>query len=553
MSTDHSPESEERPEPQRHRRLVPVVSVAAAVLLAGGGGAYWAAGASGGDGKTAGDAANPPRLALDGDALGARGAQRSGDDGPGIAPGEPMGPRALKAAADLPDGPDTAAVHRTDRRVSKEQVEKLAEALKLDGEPRKVDGRWEVKGSGGSKSGSPVLSVNLRAVGPGWTYTDQGARTGRCAAPMPGQEHLRGGGGGKPKPTPPRCLPVPGGGSGKGDPASAGKAKDAVRPALRALGLEDATLDAKKAGGPVRAVTAEPRVEGKVTHGWSSTFLVGKDGRIVHGAGNWGSTDKGAEYPVMSASKTLDELNKARQKGGGGIGHCTVAGTGERAPGLHAIVLSRGSTTPAPPCGPAARGSAKGAKKGPDKVVDAEFGYATHFSNGKPVLVPSWIYEVRMPVGKGTYPVAYPAVEPEFLKPSDSAGSSGDTPPSTSKPGGPGTPEPAEPSKPAPGGGGGIGAGGGGSDSGPRALNSYKADGRTLTLTYWGGVCDTYKAEADESGSKVTIRLTAKPKDPEKKVCVKIAKRMTTKVTLDKELGDRKVVDARDGDAVPRG
>ncbi|GAA2078899.1 membrane protein [Streptomyces albiaxialis] len=547
MSTDLSPEPEERPGPQRRRRQLSVVSVAAAVLLAGGGGAYWASVASdgGGDDTSAGDAPTPPRLTLDGNTLGTQEAARSDKGGPGIAPGEPMGPRALKAAADLPDGPDSAAVHRTDRRATEAQVKELAKALKLDGTPEKKKDHWEVKASGEEKPGAPMLGVNLRDEGPEWAYMSQGAATGRCATPAPGQEHLRGGQ--KPGGAP-QCLPGPG--AGEGDPVSESKAKDAVRPVLKTLGLEDAALDTRTTGGAVRMVTAEPRVEGKATHGWESTFLVGKDGRIMHAMGDWGDSDKGAEYPVMSASQTLNELNKARQKGGGVSVQCAAPDMGNPERPQPAVALEQHDFVPGPPCGSGspAGPAGPGKKKGPEKVVGAEFGYAMQASKGKPVLVPSWIYDVRRPDGKGTYPVAYPAVEPKFLKPSDSVSAPGEKP----APGGSGAPSPSTPGsgteKP---GGGGIGTGGG-SGGGSQAVNSYEADGKKLKLTFWGGVCDTYEAKADESGSKVKITLTSKPKDPEKKVCVKIAKRMTTEVTLDKALGDRKVVDARDGDVVPR-
>ncbi|MFG3255956.1 hypothetical protein [Streptomyces sp. NPDC048172] len=543
MSTDHSPEPEERPGPQRRRRQLAVVSVAAAVLLAGGGGAYWASVASdGGDDTSAGDAPTPPRLTLDGQAANAQGAARSDKGGPGIAPGEPMGPRALKAEADLPDGPDTAAVHRTDRRASEAQIEELAKALKLDGKPSKQDDHWEVRDEGKSRPGDPMLGVNLGDEGPEWSYMSQGAATGRCAMPAPGQEQLRGGGK-KPKPgAGPQCLPGPG--IGKGEPASEDKAKDAVRPVLKALDLEDAELDAKPTVGSARTVTAEPKIDGKATHGWESTFLVAKDGRIVHAMGDWGDSDKGDEYPVMSASQTLNELNKARQKGGGFTVQCATPHMGDPSRPQDAIALKR-DFVPGPSC-PAGGPGVPGKQKGPEKVVGATFGYAMQSSDGKPVLVPSWIYDVRQSSGKGTYPLAYPAVEPKFLKLSDSAGAP------SGKPGQPESPSQTErPTNNAPGGGG-IGAGGGSGKGGPQALNSYEADGKKLKLTFWGGVCDTYKAEADESGSKVRISLSSKPKDPDKKVCVKIAQRMTTEVTLDKALGDRKVVDARDGDVLPR-
>jgi hypothetical protein len=46
------------------------------------------------------------------------------------------------------------------------------------------------------------------------------------------------------------------------------------------------------------------------------------------------------------------------------------------------------------------------------------------------------------------------------------------------------------------------------------------------------------------------VTITESNPDP-KRVCIMIAKELTEKVTLDKPLGDRKVVDAATGEAVP--
>lgn len=74
--------------------------------------------------------------------------------------------------------------------------------------------------------------------------------------------------------------------------------------------------------------------------------------------------------------------------------------------------------------------------------------------------------------------------------------------------------------------------------------------GRTLALTFWGGVCSDYAAKASESGTSVSVRIVETNPDPGR-VCIAIAKEITAKVTLDKPLGDRKVVDAATGEAVP--
>lgn len=117
------------------------------------------------------------------------------------------------------------------------------------------------------------------------------------------------------------------------------------------------------------------------------------------------------------------------------------------------------------------------------------------------------------------------------------------------------------PQRPAPeeGAGDGAGEGAGGSASGtpaepeasgPRqAVNSYTAEGRSLKVTFWGGVCGGYAASAEESSKRVTVSVRQKKTD-RKQVCVKMARQQTVEVTLDAPLGGREVVDAADGEAM---
>ncbi|NGO72999.1 hypothetical protein, partial [Streptomyces boncukensis] len=465
---------------------------------------YWASQAPNGDGGSAAPGADrPPLLALDNRAADAHDiavetpapAPRDGADdsrGSGVAPGEPMGPRALVPATDLPDGPDRAAVHRPAGKPGRAEVGELAAALKLEGTPRQRNGGWEVSESGERKSGDPRLTVRNGR----WTYAGQGAAGRTCGRPLPAAAEREPARGGTRPGCPPEAAPdLPsrddGPGTAGGGTASEEAAKKAVRPALRALDLGGARVETHRATGAHRTVNAEPRVAGKPTHRWTVTFQVDGDGRVVRGTGHWGGTSEGADYPVMSASRTLNELNKQRQ-----------AGRPE-----------------------AVERSAPQGKRGPAKVVGAAFGYAARLSDGKPVLVPSWIYDVRRTGGKGSYQLAHPAVEPRFLQ-----RPGGEAP--SSRPGSPGS--------------------SGSSGSKAEDLTSYDIQGRTLTVTFWGGVCETYRATAAESDSRVRVTLSSRPKNPENTLCVKVAKRMTAEVTLDKPLGDRKVVDARDGDVLPR-
>lgn len=472
MSTDpsprteeRSPRSEDRPAPRSRRRQLTVVSVAAAVLLAAGGGAYWASTASSSNESdttdTAAAGAGRPKLALDGTAASAHG------DGEGIAPGEPMGPRGYRAEGELPDGPRTAAVRRTGHEVTEDQVAKLAAALHLKGAVKAEDDRWRV---GGGPGDGARLTAERGKNGGAWTYQNGGT------VPLDADAT-------------PEPDPAP-----RGKPLSEKKAKDAVRPALRALGLEDASLKAGSPVGSTRTVTASPKVAGLPTHGWDTTFVVDEHGTVTRAQGSWNQTHKGAAYPVLSASATLDRLNKASQSRGGHTG--------------------------------------EGAGNKPTTIGDARFGLSLERSHGRPLLVPAWLYEVKRK-GGGDLEVTHPAVDPKYLKPSRTSGH-------------PSAPEAHKPGK-----GDHSEGTGPGRHKTAQAIESYSAEGRTLTVHFWGGVCDAYKATTEETGDRVEVKLDAKPKQDGKNVCVKIAKRQTVQVELDKKLGDRKVVDARDGRKLP--
>ena len=80
-------------------------------------------------------------------------------------------------------------------------------------------------------------------------------------------------------------------------------------------------------------------------------------------------------------------------------------------------------------------------------------------------------------------------------------------------------------------------------------VDGYQATGSTLVLSYTGGLCDTYKASAAESGSQVRVSLIATPK-PKGTMCPMIIKTFTLKVTLAHPLGARHVVDTSDGQPV---
>ncbi|GGV39283.1 membrane protein [Streptomyces longisporoflavus] len=502
--------STERPvhdaaEQHRRRSRLAVASVAATVLLVGGGGAYFAATASGGSGgngsSPAGDGGTPPPLALDGHTDGDR--QEGGKEGgtEGIAPGEPdPNGAAYRAEGKLPGGPDSAAVYHARGTVSREQVTKLADALGLAGKPTSRDGAWQV---GPAKDGSgPSLQVSKQAPGT-WTFSRYATGgSDNCRKGKPCSEGSADSG---------TTSTAP---NGKGDAVGESEAKKAAAPVLKAVGQDDAKLDADQLMGAVRVVNADPEVGGLPTYGWSTGVQVGSDGQVVGGSGQLKAPEKGATYPVISADETLAQLNKSGGGGSVGIGGCATA-MPEDASGEEGKKQAPCEPSSAPP------------KPQPITVKDATFGLAVQFVDGRQTLVPSWLFDVLPQGAEDTFTVTHPAVEPKFIT-SPSTPSSPPTP--TGKPG-------QEP-------------GAGGAKDPAAHVESYRADGESLTVHFYGGACGEYSASADESKDSVRVKVTETRKKGE--VCVMMAKEFTETVTLDEPLGDRKVVDAQGGGTVPR-
>ena len=487
--------STERPEndvtgPRRRRSPLAVATVAAAVLLTGGGAAYWASTAAGDAGTDAGRPAadgTPPPLALD---------LADGPSAPsqGIAPGEPDphgGAVVYRSEGVLPEGPGTAAVHRAEGTVSAAEVTRLAKALGLPGTPRAEGAAWKV-GSEGDGSG-PFLRVDKQAPGT-WTFaryavggTDGCESAGTCSK--------RG--------TAPSGSPV-------GEKA----AKAAAVPVLKAVGQDGAALDARQLMGSVRVVNADPVVGGLPTYGWPTGIQVGADGEIVGGSGHLKGLEKDDSYPVLAAQDALKQLNAESSRAAkGGIGGCATP-----------VPLEddsvEGGQPEGGPASPEAGCEARQDTPPPTTmtVEKATFGLAARTSAGEPVLVPSWLFSVRPDGGGPERTVVQVAVDPEHLAPDASS------------------PAPEPTRDPA--------------DRGTEIL-SYSSDGRTLEVTFWGGVCSTYEAGATEDGKRVQVTVVESQPEPGK-ACIMIAKELTRTVTLDAPLDGRTVVDADTGRTVPR-
>ncbi|MFZ4130852.1 hypothetical protein ACOZEM_23350 [Streptomyces cellulosae] len=461
--------------PARRRTPALVASVAAAVLLVGGGGAYLAAGAAGDSGGGSAPGANgdatPPPLALDG----------YSESGPnGIAPGEPNPYGATyRAEGALPDGPDAAPVFHARGQVTEDQVVALAEALGVEGKPVAEGGSWRIGGQDGS---GPALRVDKQAPG-AWTFSRNIPRSDNCKGAT--------------------CKAPTG---AKTAAVSEAAAKKAAAPVLKALGQDDAKLDASQVLDGSRVVNADPEVGGLPTYGWTTGVVVGASGEVVGGSGRLAEPVKGDEYPVVSAREALDAMNGAPGAGDRvDIGGC--AGP---------VPLDEGQQQEEP-CAPATKQQPAGDTVSVDKAV---FGLAAHSVDGRPALVPSWLFEVRPAGSDNPFTVTHPAVEPTFLAAPAGSGE-------PSRPGDEPTSAPA---------------------TREVEVEGYRAEGDELTVTFTGGVCSDYKATASESGGEVTVRVTETPWPD--KVCILIAKQYEQTLKLDAPLGDRHVVTA-DGEPVP--
>ncbi|MET7702053.1 hypothetical protein [Streptomyces sp. NPDC005485] len=483
-------EDAETAKPRRRHSPVAVVSVAAAVLLVGGGGAYFATTAAGngtdgnGAARTPGGDGTPPPLALDGYTEGG---------GPGIAVGEPN-PYGATYHADgkLPGGPDSAPVYRSKGEVTKAEVARLAKALAVTGTPTLTGEVWKV---GPTKDGAgPSLQVNKRAPGT-WTFNRYAPGTDNCKSTTV-------------------CANDPAAPSAHA--VSEAAAKKAAAPVLKAVGQDDAKLDASQLMGAIRVVNADPQVGGLPTYGWTTGIQVNAQGEVTGGSGQLKAPVKGDTYPVVSAQKTLDLMNGSGAAAPGG---------GRKGPG--------GCASPVPlkdkdemPCEHSTRAPAAESLS----VEKATFGLASHFVDGRQTLVPSWLFEVRTKGAEDSFTVTRPAVDPRYLT---------STQPSQGPTGTP-SPRPTGPS--------------GKPSTAPKAQDvkviGYTVDGKKLTVNFWGGMCSEYAASADESSKKVEVTVTDTPQSG--KVCIMIAKVFHRTVQLDAPLGDRKVVGS-DGKGIQEG
>lgn len=479
----------------RRRRIPLIAGVVAFAVIAGGGATLIATAGGGGDDGDGGSAA-AKSVARD-DAPPPRLSvewKKAGERG--IAPGEPApsGGAVYVAGGELPDAPERAAVYRAAGEVTAARVARLGKALGLPGAPEADGAYWRI--GGGGDGSDPVLRVSRQAPG-AWTFSAYGG-------PRTGDHCLKG------TTCPPGevlpFFPPPGAAS---DAVSAADAAQAAAPVLRDLGLAGAARDTGTVRGSNRTVRVDLTVDDLPVAGWNTSIEVAKGGRIALGRGTLAPFAKGHAYPVLSAREVIDRKNEAVR----------ISGTAP-VPACASAVPLAGEVKPAP-CGPG-EGAGKPAPPARMVITEAVFGLAPMTVEGAQALVPSWLFRVDPDNSPTAFDLPEIAVDPAHLEQAP--------PPEKLRPSVPPT-EPAAPS------------------GGPR-VRAYSTDGRTVTLTFEGGGCSDYRATATESGDEVSVRVIEPAPDPDT-VCAAVALTLREKVTLGKPLGDRGVVDAGTGEAVP--
>ncbi|MEO3752207.1 hypothetical protein [Streptomyces sp. B6B3] len=574
---------DDRQDEEAGRRRWPVVTAVAVAVTAIAGGLYGVQGLTGSDG--AADAAEP--LVLDEYAveLDAAGDEAASSDSLGYAGYA----QTLSAAGVLPDGPERAAEHGFDGEVPRDRVAGLAAALGLDGPVTESGGSWTVAGT---EPDAPMLTVSQEAPGFWWlgSATAAGAAEGEGSS---AELSVETDGDSTVSPYDPE-EPTSDGDADTGmvmpEPPSAEEALAAAEPLITELGLADARTDTSSAGSD-RLVRVVPLVDGLPVSGLETYVTVGTNGAVGSAAGTLlQPTGEGTERDVIGAREALDAYNAHAtedsilrepqcadaiepapmpqpetevETGESGAGASTESTeSGESAEGSGAAPDAGGGsdsdagdgTDPMPPVDGGETGEdlcAEAPKPEPTEVT-VEFGLALHSSDGESLLVPSWLFSAADDA-TGYYLASQPAVPFEYATESDDAGDD------TGDGAAVDVSEAEERAEPQESGAedGAVGQEQPGDEGGAEvelpvdgmAIESYAAEGETLTVRFWAGVCDEYTATAEESGDEIVVRVTAENADPDRE-CILIAEERTAEVRLDGPVGDRVVVDAQ-GAEVP--
>ncbi|UWE08863.1 hypothetical protein [Actinacidiphila bryophytorum] len=466
------------------RRRLTVALVAAAVLAAAGGGAYWAVSAGGGKSPTA----HPGTVvatatAPGGVATGPGTVAGTGGDYrlTGTLPAD--GPSSAPSTA--PTAAPTVPRSRGSRPCWASPAPSSTTTAPGGSAPPTVRGRrcWSARTRPARGRTRPTARSPR---GPGtWSRP-------RSPGPAPGGRRPADSGAS----TSHRAESTP--------PVPEQQARAAAAPVLDGLGLSDAQVDASRTVAATRTVTADPVVGGLPTHGWDTSLDVDPNGRVTGGHGRLSPLAKGDSRQVISAQQAYRNLSSQRIMHPDHRMSCQVPmpDKGNAAgPAVSPTLPGQDKTLPTSlPC--------VAPRMAPIDITGARFGLAPQFvPGGGQALLPAWLFDAKPEGAAAGSVIAQSAVE----QPASQGGGSA---PGTGSPGKPGV-----------------------------AVAAYQPHGSSLTLTFWGGICDTYSASAVETPTQVRVTVTATPMHPGAP-CPDLAKSENTSVTLSAPLGTRTVVDA---------
>ena len=268
----------------------------------------------------------------------------------------------------------------------------VADALGLDGAMTRIRDGWVLR------DGRSRLLV--RDDG-GWSYGLD------CYADQPLEDEradvMCAAAGGVAVAAPPRDTPTmrPG--------PSASDARADAAPVLQALGLSDARVTVSE-GTPTTTVAASYDVDGTPTAGFTTTLSFTTDDALATGDGWLPDVSRGDDYPVITAQAAFDLLKQQPRP-------------------MIEMCLRRQDGKPG--CAPIR----------PTVITGANLGLTLAQDNGRPTVVPAWLFTVK----DQTEPLVQVAVDPAFIAPPRHVV---DEPPVTSVPPDGGASEPGYPGPP---------------------------------------------------------------------------------------------------------
>ncbi len=290
-------------------------------------------------------------------------------------------------------------------------VRALATALRLTGSPRRVGAEWRVTGTGtlvvtdgpgvrwmyvasplAIRCLAPIIRVppahSAAGVSGAGTGVPAGSGAGTAVGSVAGKA-------GAANPTsgvtacpmkpgqlePAEPLPTPTAGAPSGQAAEA-----AAAPVLRAAAVAGAPLRVTTIGS-FTFVSADPAVDGLATAGFATTVGVGPGERITQASGWLSRPAAGAVYPLIGAKQAFDRLKSSSRPTAGSHPPEVMCP-------LNPDVL----------CG----------RAGPIRLVlvtGATYGLALRYDEGRPMLVPSWLFSIA----GSDLRVPEVAVDPRYL------------------------------------------------------------------------------------------------------------------------------------------